>query len=49
MESVKYAELSQRVETELKRLENQISHDTHKEIYLVAYEKSGQTQEVRND
>ncbi len=43
MESVKYADLSQRVETEVKRLENQISQDTHKNIYLIAYEKSDQT------
>lgn len=49
MESVKYADLSQRVETEIRRLENQISQDTHKEIYLVAYEKASQTQEVQND
>ncbi len=49
MEPMKYAELSRRVETEIKRLENQISHDTHKEIYLVAYEKANQTQEVQND
>ncbi len=40
MENYKVADISQRVKTELKRLENQISKDINKEIVLVAYEKN---------
>lgn len=49
MEQIHYADLSNRVATEIKRLENQISNDIHKDILLIAYEKTSHPEEVQND
>lgn len=49
METFHYADLSNRVTSEIKRLENQISKDIHKDIYLIAYEKNAQQGEARYD
>lgn len=49
LETFHYADLSTRVTSEIKRLENQISNDIHKDIYLIAYEKNAQQKEARYD
>lgn len=49
LESFHCADLSNRVTNEIKRLENQISKDIHKDIYLIAYEKNAQSKEVPHD
>lgn len=49
MENIHYADVSDRVATEIKRLETQISKDIHKDIYLVAYERPAPSVEDKHD